>query len=209
MAKVTVFYLNSDQKSSIELDKSFFDVKMNRALVHEAVIYQQAKNRVAIAHTKDRGEVTGSGKKPWNQKGTGRARHGSRRSPIWVGGGVTFGPTNERNFAVRMNKASRRQALGMVLTDKVSHNLLIIVDSLENVGSKTKEAVKTFEQLPCSGKKTLVVLDSPQIVLARAMRNLPLIKAIPVQAINIVDLLAKEFVVIDTKTLQAFARLHK
>jgi len=209
MAKVTVFHLNSDQKSSIELDKSFFDVKMNRALVHEAVIYQQAKNRVAIAHTKDRGEVTGSGKKPWNQKGTGRARHGSRRSPIWVGGGVTFGPTNERNFAVRMNKASRRQALGMVLTDKVSHNLLIIVDSLENVGSKTKEAVKTFEQLPCSGKKTLVVLDSPQIVLARAMRNLPLIKAIPVQAINIVDLLAKEFVVIDTKTLQAFARLHK
>ncbi len=209
MAKVTVFHLNSDQKSSIELDKSFFDVKMNRALVHEAVIYQQAKNRVAIAHTKDRGEVAGSGKKPWNQKGTGRARHGSRRSPIWVGGGVTFGPTNERNFAVRMNKASRRQALGMVLTDKVSHNLLIIVDSLENVGSKTKEAVKTFEQLPCSGKKTLVVLDSPQIVLARAMRNLPLIKAIPVQAINIVDLLAKEFVVIDTKTLQAFARLHK
>lgn len=209
MAKVTIFHLNSDQKGSVELNKNFFDVKMNRALVHEAVIYQQAKNRVAIAHTKDRGEVAGTGKKPWNQKGTGRARHGSRRSPIWVGGGITFGPTNERNFAVRMNKASRRQALGMVLTDKVSQNLFIVVDSFENLGSKTKGAAKMFEQLPCSGKKTLVVLDSPQVALAKALRNLPLIKTIPIQAINIVDLLSKEFVVMDTMTLQAFARLHK
>ncbi|HBK34031.1 TPA: 50S ribosomal protein L4 [Candidatus Uhrbacteria bacterium] len=209
MAKVTVFHLNSDQKSSVELDKNFFDVKINKALIHEAVVYQQAKNRVAIAHTKDRGEVAGSGKKPWNQKGTGRARHGSRRSPIWVGGGITFGPTNERNFAVRMNKASRRQALGMVLTDKVSQNLFIIIDSFEHMGSKTKDAVKTLEQLPCFGKKTLVVLDSSQAAIAKTMRNLPLIKTIPVQAINIVDLLSKEFVVMDTATLQAFTHLHK
>jgi len=209
MAKVTIFHINSDQKGTMELDRNFFDVKMNRALVHEAVIYQQAKYRAPIANTKDRGEVAGSGKKPWNQKGTGRARHGSRRSPIWVGGGITFGPTKERNFSVRMNKVARRRALGMVLTDKVSQNLFVVVDSLENAGTKTKEMANILGQLPCAGKKTLVVLDTPQTTLAKAMRNLPLVETIPVNALNIVDLLAKEFVVIDTNTLQAFTRLYK
>jgi large subunit ribosomal protein L4 len=208
MATLNVFHLQSGLNTSMEVESSLFHQTIKPALVHEAVVYQQAKNRVAIAHTKDRGEVAGTGKKPWAQKGTGRARHGSRRSPIWVGGGITFGPTKERNFSVRMSKTSRRLALGMVLTDKVTQAHFLIVDAWGKM-EKTKEWIKAFQVLPCDGKKILVVLDPSQKILARSLRNVEKVTVISVQSMNIVDTLAHEYVVMDVQALEQLIRLYK
>src|SRR3989338_3936812 len=130
MAKVILYNQTGSEVGELSLDASLFDVAVDMALVHEAVVAQEANSRQVLAHTKDRGDVAGTGKKPWKQKGTGRARHGSRRSPIWVGGGITFGPTKDRNYSLKMNRKARRKALAMVLSDKVANNALFAVDSL-------------------------------------------------------------------------------
>ena len=119
------------------LPKEIFDVPMNADLLHQVVVSQMANRRVAIAHTKDRSEVRGGGIKPWKQKGTGRARHGSRRSPIWIGGGVTHGPTNERNFKKILPKNIKRKALFVALSEKSRNNLITVIDSFDVKEIKT------------------------------------------------------------------------
>jgi large subunit ribosomal protein L4 len=120
------------------LPKEIFDVEINPDLIHQVVVAQTANRRRVIAHTKGRGEVRGGGKKPWRQKGTGRARHGSIRSPLWKGGGVTFGPTKERTFKKEINKKMKRKALFMVLTAKAKNNLLLVLDKIILEQPKTK-----------------------------------------------------------------------
>jgi len=142
-----VFDQTGKEIKKIGLNPSMFGVEVKESVVHQVMVAQMANFRVAIAHTKTRGEVRGGGKKPWKQKGTGRARHGSIRSPLWVGGGVTFGPRKERNFAQKVNKKMKRKALFMCLTDKVNDNLFFVLDKLNIQQGKTREMVDIFRVL--------------------------------------------------------------
>src|SRR3989338_5627406 len=148
MAKVNLYNKTGQTVGEINLDPALFEVKADKALVHEAVVAQMANSRVVLAHTKDRGEVRGGGKKPWKQKGTGRARHGSRRSPIWIGGGITFGPNAWRNFALKINRRARRKALFMALSDKVASQAFVVVDALTVAQPKTREVASMLQALP-------------------------------------------------------------
>lgn len=209
MAKVTLYNQEGASVGSLELDASLFDVPANKALVHEAVIAQEANSRAAIAHTKDRSEVSGTGKKPWKQKGTGRARHGSRRSPIWSGGGITFGPRSNRNFSKKMNAKARRKALAMVLSDKVANERFVAIETMDMPEAKTKNLVEMLSKLPTSGKKTLIVLESDNIAAARAARNIPKIETISSKSLNVVDLLNYECVLASKAAIETLTNTYK
>jgi large subunit ribosomal protein L4 len=209
MASVTLYTQDGSSKGTLTLDESLFGVSVNPALVHEAVVAQTANSRSAIAHTKTRGEVAGTGKKPWKQKGTGRARHGSRRSPIWSGGGITFGPRSNRNFSVKINKQARRKALAMVLSDKVANDRFIAVDQFVSDEGKTKELVGMLTKLPSSGKKTLIVTTPENTLIRRAAHNLPGITTIPANTLNIVDLLRYEYVLMTEPAVVMVTDIYK
>ncbi|PJE76636.1 50S ribosomal protein L4 [Candidatus Uhrbacteria bacterium CG10_big_fil_rev_8_21_14_0_10_48_16] len=209
MVRVKLYTTDGKTKGELTLDESLFSVKVNAALVHEAVVAQTSNGRKAIAHTKTRGEVAGSGKKPWKQKGTGRARHGSRRSPIWIGGGITFGPRNDRSFGVKMNDKARRKALAMVLSDKVTHERLIAVDQLLLEEGKTKQLVEVLNNLPTSGKRTLIVTTPENKTVSRAARNLQEIETIPANTLNIVDLLRFDYVLITEPAVAMVTDIYK
>lgn len=209
MARVTLYNQEGKETGQIELDSSLFDVEINPALVHDAVVAQTANTREPIAHTKDRSEVAGTGKKPWKQKGTGRARHGSRRSPIWIGGGITFGPRNIRNFGMKMNKKARRKALAMVLTDKVIHGNLIAVEQLKAEEGKTKHLSALLSHLPFAGKKTLILVEPENRDISTAARNIPNVETLPIHALNVVDLLKKPHVLISKDGIDILTQLYK
>lgn len=208
MARVTLYSIDGNKKGELTLEDSLFAVKVNPALVHEAIVAQTASSRVPIAHTKTRADVQGTTKKPWKQKGTGRARHGSRRSPIWVGGGITFGPRSDRNFAVKMNKQARRKALAMVLSDKLASAKFIAVENLNGEG-KTKELALTLGRLPMAGKKTLIVTTPENKLVSRAARNIPEVSTLPANALNIVDLLSFEYVLMTEPAVAMVTQMYK
>ncbi len=190
---------------SVDLNDSLFGVEVNQALVHEAVVTQKANARALLAHTKDRSEVRGGGKKPWRQKGTGRARHGSRRSPIWSGGGITFGPSNKRNFVRKMNKKARRKALFMTLSDKVANNAFIVVDDLSTEG-KTKEVSALLKALPRIGKRTLLVTKPENMNVRRAAKNILFTQSIAPNSVNVVDVLKAGTIVIGKDELETLTQ---
>ncbi len=142
-----VYSQNGEKIKDIELNPEIFNVEVKNSVVHQVVVAQMANSRTAIAHTKTRGEVRGGGVKPWRQKGTGRARVGSIRSPLWVGGGVTFGPRKDRNFSQKVNKKMKRKALFMCLSDKINNDLLVVLDKLNLEKGKTKELVEIIKNL--------------------------------------------------------------
>lgn len=168
---------------SIALPKSVFGVKWNADLVHQVVLAMMANKRAGTAHTKDRSEVSGGGKKPWKQKGTGRARHGSSRSPIWVGGGVTFGPRAEKDYSQKINKKMRTKALFSVLSKKNADGAVLFIDTLSFDAMKTKSAVAVlaslskvsgFEKLGSKKKTTaLLVLPTADVAVEKSFANLP------------------------------------
>ena len=209
MAKINLYNQVGSIVGELSLDATLFDVAPDTALVHEAVVAQEANSRQVLAHTKGRGEVAGTGKKPWKQKGTGRARHGSRRSPIWVGGGITFGPTNERNYSLKMNRKARRKALAMALSDKVVHNAFVAIDSLVLGDAKTKTVVSMLKKLPLVGKKTLVVLEPSNMAVVRATRNLPRVSTISANSLNVVDLLANDCVLASKEAVDVLTKTFK
>ena len=147
MKNYPVYKTTGEKVKELDLDPKVFGVEIKEGVVHQVATSQMANSRVAIAHAKDRSEVHGGGAKPWKQKGTGRARHGSSRSPIWVGGGVTFGPTKDRNFSKKVNKKMKTRALFMCLSDKVNENLLTMLDKFEAKEGKTKEIVDVVKNL--------------------------------------------------------------
>lgn len=147
MKKYPVYNTTGEKVKELDLDPKIFNVDIKEGVVHQVAISQMANSRVAIAHAKDRSEVHGGGAKPWRQKGTGRARHGSSRSPIWVGGGVTFGPTKNRNFSKKVNKKMKTKALFMCLSDKVNGSLLTMLDKLSVNDGKTREVVEVLKNL--------------------------------------------------------------
>lgn len=198
MAKVAVYNTAGEKVSDMDLNSKIFGVeKIDANLVHEAVRTQLANSRQSIAHTKNRGEVAGTGKKPWKQKGTGRARAGSVRSPLWRHGGVTFGPRNLRNWSLKMNKSALRKALFTVLTDKANENKVAIVDKIEGI-TKTKDLaaqLKNFAGKTGLAKKYVLILPKHDEEIERAARNLAGTKVLVATQLNVVDLLNHDVIV--------------
>ena len=206
--KAKIYNLTGKEVGEQTLPTAIFGVKVKPELVQQAVVAQQANSRSAIAHTKGRGEVRGGGRKPWKQKGTGRARHGSTRSPIWIGGGVTFGPTNQRNFALDINKKMKKKALAMVLSDKVAHDRIIFIDTLEIPEGKTKNLKQGLATLPSKTKKVLVVTDAAHDKVIRAARNLDRVQTIAVNSLNVVDLLRYEWLIVPQTLVDRMASIY-
>lgn len=184
------------------LPKEIFGVKMNLDVVHQVVVSQTANRRRVIAHTKGRGDVRGGGKKPWRQKGTGRARHGSIRSPIWKGGGVTFGPTKDRVFKKKINKKLKRKALFMVLSAKAQGNLVVLIDKLNLEKAKTSLMAKILKKLPCKEENTLIVLPGVDKNIILAARNLTRVKTIQAKDLNVLDLLNSKYLVLPKESIK-------
>lgn len=187
MPKVTLFNQAGSQVGDIELSDNVFGVAPNESVLYEAVVMQQASQRQGTHSTKTRGEVRGGGKKPWRQKGTGRARHGSIRSPIWVGGGVTFGPT-PRSYGYKMPKKQRRLALKSALSSKVNDENILVVEELSLETPKTKEMKQVLAGLS-SDAKVLVVTADYNDAVALSVRNLPGVKFVTADGVNVLDLL--------------------
>lgn len=204
--KSNIYDIKGKSVGDIDLPKEIFDVELNNDLVHQVVVSMMSNKRQVLAHTKGRGEVSGGGKKPWAQKGTGRARHGSNRSPIWRGGGVTFGPTKERNFDKKINEKAKRQALFQILSQKNRDGEIIFVDKLSLKETKTKDAknvlenlskVKGFEMLLKKKNNSALVVNSEMDVNnIRSFSNFSNIKTEEARKINPLDLLNYKFLVV-------------
>ncbi|MBU1034492.1 50S ribosomal protein L4, partial [Patescibacteria group bacterium] len=190
-----------------DLNPVIFGVKVKPALVHEAMVAQQANARKNVGHTKTRGEVRGGGKKPWKQKGTGRARQGSIRSPQWVGGGIAHGPRKERNFSLKINAKVKRQAFLMALSDKVAHEKLVLLEKPVFTEEKTKQAALMFKKLPL-GRRTLFVIPSSNPGLLRMVRNIPNVHLVTANTLNLVDVLTAPSVLMQQEVLPVLEKTY-
>lgn len=206
--KVNTYNQNGEKVGSTELPDAVFGVELKVDLLHQAVVAQMANMRRVIAHTKDRSEVRGGGRKPWRQKGTGRARHGSRRSPIWVGGGVTFGPTADRNFKKKINAKMKHKATLMALSGKVKDKELVVLDKLELATPKTKEMAIVVDKVVPGVATALLMLPERNETIQRAGRNLSDFKIINVLNINVLDLLNYKYLVVTYGTVEALNKKY-
>lgn len=201
-----VFSKEGKETGKVDLPEAVFGVAWNPNLVHEVVTGMQANARHSTAHTKDRSEVRGGGRKPWKQKGTGRARHGSNRSPIWTGGGVTFGPRTEKDYSVKINKKVRAKALATVLSKKLTDQEIIFVDSIAMSEPKTKEAKLVFAAIANGSgndamarkrkNAALVVLPTRDMATEKSFRNFGNIEVTQAKDVNPVNLLTYKYVVV-------------
>ncbi len=208
MIKVPVYNLEGAAVGSMELPAEFFGVAVNPELIHEAVRVLRSEARQAVAHTKTRGEVRGGGRKPWKQKGTGRARHGSIRSPIWKGGGVVFGPRNNRNFVIGMNRKARTKALFMTLSDKATSEQLLVLEDMPK-DMKTAAASVLLSKLPLKGnKKTLLALGVAEKEWRRALRNIASTESMGATNLNVYDVLRYPNLVMTKSGLADFLKLR-
>lgn len=203
--KTDIYNQKGEKIEKIELPKEIFDVKMNVDLLHQVVVSQTANQRQVIAHTKDRSEVRGGGKKPWRQKGTGRARHGSRRSPIWKGGGVTFGPTKERNFKKDIPKKMQRKALMMVLSSKLKDNFLFVLDKIVLERPKTKLMAGIINNF-FKNESGLIALPTYQKDIVKAANNIPKIKTIEARNLNSLELLSHKYLIIPKEAVEVIEK---
>ncbi len=188
MVSVTVFNQRGDVVDTMELDKGVFDAEIRPDLVQRVVVWQLAKRRAGTASTKTRGEVRGGGKKPWRQKGTGRARAGTNRSPIWTGGGTVFGP-KPRSYAFAIPKQIRRAALKSVLTSRLREDAIKVVDKIQLEQPKTRLFLEPLKALGLKDDKVLLITPDMDYTLRRSSRNLPSVLVLPVQGLNVYDLL--------------------
>lgn len=188
---------------TMDASNTIFDVAINSNLISQAARRQLANRRNAIAHTKTRGEVSGGGKKPWKQKGTGRARAGSSRSPIWIGGGITFGPRKTRNFSQKLPQKMRQKAIYMALSEKNKNHKLIVVESLQFSKIATSAMQSFLEKLPIEEGKILIILDKTNVNVELSAANVPYTKVIQAQNINILDLLKFDYIVTDMAGVKA------
>ena len=195
MVKANIYNTAGEKIKEVELNPKVFDIKVKPELIQWAIVAQQANRRKNLAHTKDRSEVRGGGRKPWRQKGTGRARHGSRRSPLWRGGGTTFGPTKERNFKREISRKMRRKALFIVLSAKAKDNSLFVLDDLVVESPKTKLIAGILNKLPIKGS-CLIILPKRDEKLERAAANLKNTGIIGAKDLNVMDLLSYKYAVL-------------
>ena len=209
--KTPLYNQKAEKVGDVELNARIFDVKSSLHLVTEAVRIQASNSRKGLAHTKTRGEVSGGGKKPWKQKGTGRARAGSNRSPIWRHGGVIFGPRSARNWSLKMNKKAKTKALFMSLSDKVKEGNLFVVDSITLDAPKTKAfaaVLKNFQDKVKLGKKQLFLFPKKDEMLFRASRNLNAITPTIAASLNITDILNADTIVMLKDSLAVIEKTY-
>ena len=205
MANVSVLNMEGKEVGSMELNDAVFGVEINEHLVHLAVVRQLANNRQGTQKAKTRSEVSGGGRKPWRQKGTGHARQGSIRAPQWTGGGVVFAPV-PRDYEVKMNKKERRAALKSALTSKVQENKLVVVDSLALAEAKTKEMQKVLTNLKAD-KALVVTADDDQKVVLSA-RNIADVQTATVNTINVYDVMKYNTVVVTKDAVASIEEVY-
>ena len=204
--KVDLYNQEAEKIGKIDLPDQIFNIEANPDLIHQVLTVQAASGRKPLAHAKGRGQVRGGGKKPWRQKGTGRARHGSIRSPIWKGGGVTHGPLKEKVYSKKINKKAKRKALFMALSSKANDNQLAVLDNIHLDGAKTKKMNEILNKFSASlpgykkGKKKqdtiLLVQPEANKNLAKAANNLSFAKLVKADNLNILDVLENKYLVL-------------
>ena len=205
MANVTVFNMEGNEVGTMELNDAVFGVEINEHLVHLAVVRQLANNRQGTQKAKTRSEVSGGGRKPWRQKGTGHARQGSIRAPQWTGGGVVFAPV-PRDYEVKMNKKERRAALKSALTSKVQDNKLVVVDSLALAEAKTKEMQKVLTNLKAD--KALVITAADDQNVAISARNIADVQTATVNTMNVYDVMKHNTVVVTKDAVASIEEVY-
>ncbi|MBO8136884.1 MAG: 50S ribosomal protein L4 [Desulfotomaculum sp.] len=194
MPKVAVYNINGEQVGEADLNDSVWGIEPNEHVLHEAVLMQLAGQRLGTHDTKTRAEVRGGGRKPWRQKGTGRARHGSIRSPIWRGGGIVFGP-HPRNYKYKLPKKVRRIAMKSALSTKVKNGDILVLDNLTLDQPKTKDMVNILNNLKVDAKALVVTAEKDENVIKSA-RNIPGVKPLKAEGLNVYDLLLHDKLVI-------------
>jgi large subunit ribosomal protein L4 len=206
--KIQVFNSKGEKKEQYELPTDIFGIIPNNSLIHQVYRYQVLNTLYPVAHTKDRSEVRGGGKKPWKQKGTGRARHGSTRSPIWRKGGITFGPTSLRNFAISVNKKMKRKALFMALSTRVNDGKFVLVDDFALSEMKTKNALSILNNLKLNSTKTLIVFDRKDKNIEKSFSNIPNISLIPFDSLNLMDILKTDTILTDINSVESIKSIY-
>ena len=205
MPKVDVYDINGKKVSDVELNEKIFGIEPNENIVHEVLVNYLANQRQGTQSTKTRAEVRGGGRKPWRQKGTGRARQGSIRAPQWMKGGIALGP-KPRSYKYAIPKKMRKLALKSVLTSKVEDKELIVVDKLELKEIKTKEMVKVLNNL--NTKKALIVLSEKNLNVQASARNIENVKTTLVNTINVFDLLKYDNLVITEDAIKKLEEVY-
>ena len=205
MANVSVYNMDGKEVGKIELNDAVFGVEVNEHLVHMAVVQQLANNRQGTQKAKTRSEVSGGGRKPWRQKGTGHARQGSTRAPQWTGGGVVFAPT-PRDYSFKLNKKEKRAALKSALTSKVQDSKLVVVDALKFDEIKTKKFVEVMKNL--NANKALVVLDENDEKVILSARNVPGVQTALTNTINVYDIMKAGTVVLTQDAVKKIEEVY-
>ena len=200
MPKVALFKQDGSNAGEVELNEAVFGIEPNEHVLHEAVLMQRASMRQGTHAVKNRSEVRGGGRKPWRQKGTGRARQGSIRSPQWVGGGVVFGPT-PRSYSYKLPKKVRRLALKSALSSKVKEEGIFVLESIAIDAPKTKEIINLLDALKVE-QKVLIVTADKDITVARSANNLKTVKVLTVEELNVLDLLAYDKLIISKDAVE-------
>lgn len=201
--KAVTYNQKGEKIAETLLPKEIFEICVNHDLIHQVTLSQASNRRQGSAKTKDRSEVRGGGKKPWRQKGTGRARHGSTRSPIWKGGGVTFGPVADKNYKKRIPKKMKKKALFMVLSAKAQDKTILVLDGLKMEKPKTKEMAELLNKLPLKPKSILLALASKNDNIVKATRNIKKICTMQVKDLNALDLLSYKYLVLEKQAIKA------
>ena len=214
LVKIKVYNQKAEAVSDLDLADKIFGVKINADLLHQALVAQMSNERQVLAHTKTRAEVSGGGKKPWKQKGTGRARAGSSRSPIWIGGGVTFGPRKDRNFSKKINKKMKQKALYMALSDKVANNQFIALDKFDITEYKTKafnDILNNLEKkvLNNSRRNLFIINADKNDKVVYSGRNLKGVEIINADNINIVEVLKYKNILMTTDAIKKLETRNK
>lgn len=211
--KIKIYNQTSEEVKDLELADNIFAVSANPELLHQAIVAQNNNSRQVLAHTKTRSEVAGGGKKPWKQKGTGRARAGSSRSPIWIGGGVTFGPRKDRNFKQKINQKMKQKAIFMALSDRVATKSMAVVDKIDLKEYKTK-AVETIlndfdKKIFKTDRRSILIITSlKDDKLKYSLRNLQNTKLINLDNINLVDILNYRNLLLTESAVATFTKRY-
>ncbi len=206
-AKTTIWNLAGERKGEATLPAKIFSQEFDSRVLSEAVVALEKRARPSVAHAKDRGSVRGGGRKPWRQKGTGRARHGSIRSPIWRGGGVTHGPTKDRKYEPKLNSRLRKKALAMALSQKLRADEIILVSEFKSSG-KTKDLVSQINIL-LKGRpagSVLIVAGAMPENLKRASRNIPRLLASDADKVGLLDTLRSKYIILDEEALKVLEK---
>lgn len=206
MPKIDVYNMEGKKVSDVELNDNVFGIEPNEAIVHSVLVNYLANQRQGTQSTKTRSEVSGGGRKPWRQKGTGRARQGSIRAPHWVGGGIALGP-KPRSYSYKLNKKERRLAIKSCLSSKVIENELTVIDKFEFNEIKTKEVAKMLNNLKLEGK-TLILLPEKNEIIQKSARNIKGVKTLSVNTINAYDLVKYKNLVVTLDTVKRLEEVY-